>query len=258
MNEVRVFNYNSNEVRTIRKNGEPWFVLKDVCQILGLGTPAKVAERLDPDEKGVNQIHTPGGKQEMTCINESGLYNVILRSDKPEAKPFRKWVTSEVLPAIRKTGMYLSPKIDSAMLYRVAQELEQKEKEVLALTAENEQQRQIIKDYEPKMQYLDKILASQGTMATSQIAADYDLSAQRLNQILHEAGIQHKVNNQWILYRKHMGMGYTKSETIPIRRSDGSPDTKLFTRWTQKGRLLIHEILAARGIQAAMDKDIGA
>ena len=258
MNEIQIFKYNSNEVRTIQKDGEPWFVLKDVCQVLSITNHKNIYARLDPDEKGVRQMDTPGGRQEMSIISESGLYNVILRSDKPEAKPFRKWVTSEVLPAIRKTGMYLSPKIDSTMLYRVAQELEQKEKEVLALTAENEQQRQIIKDYEPKMQYLDKILASQGTMATSQIAADYDLSAQRLNQILHEAGIQHKVNNQWILYRKHMGMGYTKSETIPIRRSDGSPDTKLFTRWTQKGRLLIHEILTARGIQAAMDKDIGA
>lgn len=116
MNEIQIFNYNSNEVRTIQKGGEPWFVLKDVCQILGLGTPAKVAERLDPDEKGMNQIHTPGGAQPMTTINESGLYNVILRSDKPEAKPFRKWVTSEVLPTIRKHGMYATPDTVEKML----------------------------------------------------------------------------------------------------------------------------------------------
>ena len=90
MNEIQIFNYNSNEVRTIQKDGEPWFVLKDVCAILGLGNSRMVADRLDTDEKGISQIDTPGGKQEMTCINESGLYNVILRSDKPEAKPFRK------------------------------------------------------------------------------------------------------------------------------------------------------------------------
>lgn len=102
MNDIQTFTYNNNNVRTIQQNGEPWFVLSDICKVLGLGTPGKVAERLDPDEKGVNQIHTLGGKQEMTVVNESGLYNVILRSDKPEAKPFRKWVTSEVLPSIRK------------------------------------------------------------------------------------------------------------------------------------------------------------
>ena len=86
LNELQIFSYNSNEVRTIQCNGEPWFVLKDVCQVLDLGSPHKVAERLDPDEKGVSQIDTLGGKQETTVINESGLYNVILRSDKPEAK----------------------------------------------------------------------------------------------------------------------------------------------------------------------------
>ena len=94
MNEIQIFNYNSSEVRTIQKDGEPWFVLRDVCNVLGLGTPARVAERLDTDE--VSQTHitdSMGRQQEMTIINESGLYNVILRSDKPEAKPFRKWVT---------------------------------------------------------------------------------------------------------------------------------------------------------------------
>ncbi len=106
MNEMQVFNYESNEVRTIMRNGEPWFCLVDVCRVLDLSSPHKVAERLDADEKGRNQIPTPGGKQETWFINESGLYNVILRSDKPEARPFRKWVTGTVLPTIRKTGAY--------------------------------------------------------------------------------------------------------------------------------------------------------
>lgn len=108
MNELQIFNYNGLQVRTVEKNGEPWFVLKDVCEILGIANPRNVSDRLDDDEKGVRQIDTPGGEQRMTIINESGLYNVILRSDKPEAKPFRKWVTAEVLPSIRKTGGYNS------------------------------------------------------------------------------------------------------------------------------------------------------
>lgn len=106
MNGLQVFQYQGRDFRAIEQDGQPWFILSDVCRVLGLGTPSRVAERLDPDEKGMRQIHTPGGPQDMTIINESGLYAVILRSDKPEAKPFRKWVTAEVLPTIRRTGTY--------------------------------------------------------------------------------------------------------------------------------------------------------
>lgn len=105
-NEITIFNYEANEVRTVEKNGQPWFVLKDVCQVLDINNYRMVASRLDEDEKGVSLTDTLGGKQKLTIINESGLYSVILRSDKPQAKPFRKWVTSEVLPSIRKTGSY--------------------------------------------------------------------------------------------------------------------------------------------------------
>lgn len=117
MNNLQVFNYNGNEVRTIQKDGEPWWVLKDVCGILGISKYRDTASRLDEDERGSVRVDTPGGEQEMTVVNESGLYNVILRSDKPEAKPFRKWVTSEVLPSIRKHGAYMTPqKIEEALL----------------------------------------------------------------------------------------------------------------------------------------------
>ncbi len=106
MNELQVFSYNSSEVRTVMRDGEPWFCLVDVCRVLDLSSPHKVAERLDRDELTGIKVRSGGQTREMTFINESGLYSVILRSDKPEAKPFRKWVTSEVLPTIRKTGGY--------------------------------------------------------------------------------------------------------------------------------------------------------
>lgn len=109
MEGLQVFHYQGRDFRAIEQNGQPWFVLPDVCRVLGLGSPHKVAERLDEDEKGRNLIPTPGGLQETTIINESGLYAVILRSDKPEARPFRKWVTAEVLPSIRRTGAYNAP-----------------------------------------------------------------------------------------------------------------------------------------------------
>ena len=106
MNDLQIFIYSGAQLRTIQQPDGLWWVLRDVCEVLGLSTPARVAERLDDDEKGVSLIHTPGGKQEMTIINEPGLYSVILRSDKPEAKAFKRWVVHEVLPSIRKNGSY--------------------------------------------------------------------------------------------------------------------------------------------------------
>lgn len=106
MNELQVFNYGEIPVRTVMIDGEPWWVLADVCRVLNITNHKNVAARLDEDEKGVHLMDTPGGNQKMSIINESGLYKVILRSDKLEAKPFTRWVTHEVLPAIRKTGAY--------------------------------------------------------------------------------------------------------------------------------------------------------
>lgn len=142
-NKVTVFNYNNAEVRSLTIKGEPWFVLADVCRVLEINNPRNVASRLDQDEKGVRQMDTLGGNQKLTIINESGLYAVILRSDKEQAKPFRKWVTSEVLPSIRKTGGYglreknteireQNAKIRTAqLLYKIADKTETEYKQVL-------------------------------------------------------------------------------------------------------------------------------
>lgn len=107
MENMKIFNYKKVNVRTIIRNGEPWFVLKDICSILGLNDTSKVAERLDEDELTRIKLMSGGQTREMFIVNESGMYAVILRSDKPNAKPFRKWVTSEVLPSIRTTGQYI-------------------------------------------------------------------------------------------------------------------------------------------------------
>lgn len=164
MNNLQVFNYNGNEVRTIQKDGEPWWVLKDVCEVLGLSSPHKVFDRLDEDEKGRNQIPTPGGEQEMTVINESGLYNVILRSDKPEAKPFRKWVTSEVLPSIRKHGAYMTPEtleqaiLNPDMMIKLCTALKDEQDKNKALQTVNSSltvDNQIMK---PKADYFDELV----------------------------------------------------------------------------------------------------
>ena len=114
MNELQTFDYNGSQVRTVEKDGETWWVLSDVCKVLELSEARRTAERLDDDELTRVKLHSGGQNREMYVINESGLYNVILRSDKPQAKPFRKWVTSEVLPTIRKTGQY-NTKLNKAL-----------------------------------------------------------------------------------------------------------------------------------------------
>ena len=137
MNEVTNWTFGETEIRTIERDGEPWWVLSDVCKVLELSTPAKIAARLEDDEKGMNQIHTPGGTQNVTIINESGLYSVILRSDKPQAKPFRKWVTAEVLPSIRKNGCYSKQEISPMLQYLI--QMEQKQNALEAKQKELEQ-----------------------------------------------------------------------------------------------------------------------
>lgn len=164
MNNLQVFNYNGNEVRTIQKDGEPWWVLKDVCGILGISKYRDTASRLDEDERGSVRVDTPGGEQEMTVVNESGLYNVILRSDKPEAKPFRKWVTSEVLPSIRKHGAYMTPEtleqaiLNPDMMIKLCTALKDEQDKNKALQAVNSSltvDNQIMK---PKADYFDELV----------------------------------------------------------------------------------------------------
>lgn len=159
-NEVRVWNYESSEVRTVQVNGEPWFVLADVCKVLEISNSRNISSRLEPDEKGVTLVDTLGGTQQMTIINESGLYAVVLRSDKPQAKPFRKWVTSVVLPSIRKTGSYsvqqpnafenLSPQL------QVLIQMETRQKQIEARQAE---QATALAGLEQKLQNTCEVIA---------------------------------------------------------------------------------------------------
>lgn len=262
MNELMIFNNPEfGEIRTVEVDGEPWLVGKDVARALGYGEGKSlanaVANHVDTEDRGVTEMMTPGGNQNMTIINESGVYSLVLGSKLPTAKKFKRWVTSEVLPSIRKNGMYLLPKDYPSALRALADSEEQRmalEASNATLAAENERQAQVIAEFEPIRQYVDIILESLDALATSQIAADYGMSAQQLNKILRDEGVQHKVNGQWLLYKKHMNKGYTKSKTFQFTHSDGRADTKLHTQWTQKGRLMIHNILEKRGIVAMMDR----
>ncbi|MGX7701085.1 phage antirepressor KilAC domain-containing protein [Enterococcus mundtii] len=244
MNQPQIFNFEQNEVRTILVNDEPYFVGKDVAEVLGYSNTQKaILNHVDEEDKGVTKWDTLGGKQNMTIINESGLYSLILKSKMQNARKFKRWVTSEVLPTIRKTGSYTNVPQSFAQALRLAADLEEK----------NQLLEQQIAEYEPKISYLDTILSSTDTVATSQIAADYGMSAIALNKLLNHLGVQHKVGGQWILYRKHMNQGYTKSHTSEISKADGSLKVVMNTKWTQKGRIFIYNLLIAEGYYPQMD-----
>ena len=256
MNELQIFqNPQFGEIRTITEDGVTLFCGNDVAIALGYSDPKKAIAR---HCKGGTKrpLPTKGGTQDAVFIPEGDIYRLAARSELPGADAFERWIFDEVLPSIRKHGTYaIDTLLDNPDLAIKAFTALKKEREKSkALEKENERQRQEIADFQPMRQYLDTILSSTGVLATTQIAADYGLSAKQLNRILHEEGIQRNVNGQWILYRRHMGKGYTKSATLCIQHTHREPETKLHTYWTQKGRVMIHTILTQRGILALMDR----
>lgn len=189
MSNIQIFNYQNNEVRTVELNGEPWFVLKDVCAVLGISHITDTAKRMDEDEVGQTEVIDSIGRSQSTyVINESGLYNVILRSDKPEAKPFRKWVTSEVLPSIRKNGGYiagqeqLTPEELMAKALLVANKtLAEREARISELTVQNN-------IMAPKAEYFDELVDR--NMLTS------------FRDTAKELGVKPKTFVNWLLEKK--------------------------------------------------------
>lgn len=191
MSNIQIFNYQNNEVRTVELNGEPWFVLKDVCAVLGISHITDTAKRMDEDEVGQTEVIDSIGRSQSTyVINESGLYNVILRSDKPEAKPFRKWVTSEVLPSIRKNGGYiagqeqLTPQELMAKALLVANKtLAEREARISELTVQNN-------IMAPKAEYFDELV-------------DRNLLT-NFRETAKELGIKPKSFVAWLLEKKFL------------------------------------------------------
>lgn len=264
-----------NGVNCYEKNGTAFLKLEDVARGLGFTQTQNkngveyTSIRWETVFRYLSEIGFPNKLGKDDFIPENVFYRLAMKAKNEAAEKFQALVADEIIPSIRKTGGYIAGQDQLSDAELMAQALMVAQRTIesrdarirelgdqnTALLAENEQQRQVIADFEPVQQYVDTILQSTGTLATSQIAADYGLSAQQLNNILREAGIQHKVNGQWLLYKKYMGLGYTKSKTINITHSDGRPDAKMQTYWTQKGRLMIHNILTARGILAVMDRE---
>ncbi|MCQ2007941.1 phage antirepressor [Limosilactobacillus fermentum] len=246
--QLQVFDFEGSNVRTVNIDGSPYFVGKDVATILGYKRTADALKaHVDDEDKLTRQFTDSGQSREMKAINESGLYSLILSSKLPSAKKFKRWVTSEVLPSIRKHGAYMTEeKIEEVLLnpdtiIKLATELKtERERRSIA--------EQRVNELTPKASYYDLVLSNESLVTITQIAKDYGMSGQAMNHKLHDLGVIYKQGNTWLLYSKYQRTGWTHSETIMVDKADGTQKAVMHTKWTQKGRLGLYELLKRHGI----------
>lgn len=258
MNKIQVFsNAELGEVRTTVIDGEVMFVGKDVAEILGYADPNKaIAMHVDEDDKLNDKTSSSLGQRGGWLINESGLYSLILSSKMPNAKKFKRWVTAEVLPAIRKHGVYAvdevlqNPDVLIQALTELKKEREEKEKLKETVAVQNQQ----ITEMTQKACYYDVVLNCKDVISTTEIAKDYGWSAKKMNSYLHEKKIQFKQGKIWLLYQKYAEQGLTSTKTSVYNGRDGISHSSIHTYWTQKGRLFIYELLKKDGILPIMER----
>ncbi|MFR5471273.1 MAG: phage antirepressor [Romboutsia sp.] len=248
-------------VRATTINNEPWFIGKDVAEILGYkNTSDALSKHVDEEDKmqiakydlqNYKDIGTKGA----VVINESGLYSLILSSKLPNAKKFKRWVTSDVLPSIRKTGGYIphdenmsDDEIMARALLVAQKTIEEKSKLLNQAQVTIQTQSDVINELKPHAEYAERVLEDKKTLLTpTQIAKDFGMAGQGLNALLHELGVQYKQNGQWLLYAKYQGKGYTGPYQPDI------PNAKPQTRWTQAGKKFIHDILRKNGYKTILE-----
>lgn len=259
MNEVEVFNFEANEVRTVIIENEAWFVGKDVAQALGYqDTPKAIKQHVDSDDRltltGQNAHLGNLPNRGVVGVNESGVYSLIFGSKLESAKRFKKWVTSEVLPAIRKHGTYMTDQTIEDVLtnpdtiIRLATDLKNERREKLILA-------QQVTELKPKADYTDLILSNKTLATITFIAKDYGMSGLAMNKLLHDLGVQYSQSGVWLLYAKHQTKGWTQSETTEVVKKDGTKKLVMNTKWTQKGRLGLYELLKDNGYLPLIEQD---
>ena len=243
MNELKIFNNEEfGRIRAVEQNGEPWFVGKDVAQVLGYKEPTKAArERVDAEDRGVSKIDTPSGTQEMTIINESGLYSLVLSSKLPTAKKFKRWVTSEVIPSIRKHGAYLTDqKIEELLIspdtiINLATQIKEEREKNKVLAEDVERMR-------PKELFADAVSASDSSIAVGDLAKymkqnGVNIGRNRLFEELRNQGFLHKGGiSKNIPTQKSMDMGLFEVKETVFLDSNGTEKTKSTPRVTGKGQ----------------------
>ena len=246
MSDLQVFNYNSNEIRTVIQNGEAWFVAKDVCDVLELTNPTMALEALDNDERSKFYL---GRQGEANIISESGLYTLIMRSNKPEAHKFRKWVTSEVLPTLRKTGSYTIPtrETETKPPLSVANEILPITERILAAAGIKGNQLALALDRTAKHYTGVSMLELSGVqleapvkeqiMTPTEIGKILGYSPRRVNEILAGMGYQHKIAGKW----EPLEPGNSFAVMIDVGRNHGNGTPVRQLKWNSSIVKAIHE-----------------
>lgn len=241
MSNIKIFKNNEfGEIRTLEQDDKPLFCGSDVAKALGYAIPSKA---INTHCKGVSKMEVPtnGGIQQMLFITEGDLYRLIVNSKLPSAEKFERWVFDDVLPTVRKHGLYAKEELlnDPDLLISALQKLKAEKERSKFLELENAQSRQIICELQPKASYYDLILQNKSVIPVSQIAKDYGMSGKAFNKMLHDLGVQYKQCNTWLLYQCYADQGYTQSKTYAI----DAERSAMHTYWTQKGRLFLYDLL---------------
>lgn len=245
------------------EEGEIFVTRTQIGKALGYNNPSRAIsdihkahkERLDALSR-VTKISLPsGGTQKVYVYNTKGIYEICRYSNQPKANDFYDWVY-DVLERIRTTGGYIygEEKMNEDQLIATAMNVMSKKIERLRL--ENKQKQQVICELKPKADYTDRILQNKSLVPISAIAKDYGMSGTAMNKKLHELGVQYSLSGQWLLYAKYQDKGYTHSETIDLTHRDGNEFVKMNTKWTQKGRLFLYNLLKDNGLLPMIEREI--
>ena len=239
MNEIRIFqNQEFGAIRTMSdERGETLFCAKDVCDALGYGN-SREALRKHVETEDVTKCDTlsNGGIQLTAFINESGLYSLILSSKLPSARRFKHWVTSEVLPGIRKEGGYLVVRPDETDEQVLA-------RGILVMQTTLQRRADEIARLQPKANYADEVLDSVSCLTTTQITKELNMTGCELNRLLRTLRVQYRQSGQYLLYADYARLGYAQSRTLRIRFSNGRVKTHHYLVWTERGRYFIHRLV---------------
>lgn len=254
LGELKIFDSAEfGQVRMIDIDRKPFAVAADVAKVLGYTNTSKA---INDHCKGVTKryIPTAGGEQEVNLIPEGDIYRLIVRSNLPLAEKFERWVFDEVLPTIRKHGLYATDELldNPDFIIQALTSLKEERERNKVLKLENAKQNQVIHELAPKATYYDMVLQNKTLLPITKIAKDYGMSGQALNNLLHELGVQYKLGDVWLLYQKHADKGYTQSKTHVI----DAERSAFNTQWTQKGRLFIYDLLKSKkGILPVIERE---
>jgi anti-repressor protein len=242
VNKLQIFQKDNFKVRVVERNGEPWFVAKDVCDILEIGNPTMALQRLNNSMKGVSSIETLGGTQVLNVISEAGVYKLVFTSRKPEAERFTDWVASEVIPSIRKHGAYLTPaKIEEVLLnpdtiIRLATDLKQERQKRIELEEK-------IEDQKPKVLFADAVTTSKSSVLVGELAKilkqnGIEIGQNRLFEWLREEGYLCKAGENYNLPTQYsMELELMEIKKVTINNPDGSSRITRTPKITGKGQV---------------------